>query len=160
MLNASLYMATSHLHKCPQRPNKFMESQVRRVLAFLGSWGAHGRAVILWMLQCCHLSLDACQTEEGCSVTSHWAAWFRLLYLKVYEFCIKPPCLILWSLPRWPCLQIYVPMGSFLFKSPQKGSRLGLEYARECKTALHGMSSSEWCSECVCQNRSTQGWCR
>lgn len=160
ILNASLYFATSHLHKCPRRPNKFMESEVRRVLAFPGSWGCLGRAVRLWMLQCCYLSLDACQTEERYLVTSHWAACFRLLYLKVYKVCIKPPCLILWSLPQWLCLQIYISMESFLFKSPQKGSRLGLEYARGCKTALHGKSSSEWRSECVCQNRSTQGRCR
>lgn len=109
------------------------------------------------------LSFSGCLPNRGalhCSVTSHWAPWFRLLYLKVYKVCIKPSCLTLWSLPPWPCLQIYVPMGLFLFKSPQKGSRLGLGYARECRTAFYGKSSSEWWSECVCQNRSTQGRCR
>lgn len=81
ILNTSLYFATSHLHKCPQRPNKFMESEVRRVLAFLGSWGCLGRAVRLWMLQCCYLSLDACQTEERCIARWH------LIELPDSDFC-------------------------------------------------------------------------
>lgn len=78
-----------------------------------------------WMLQC-SISFSGCLViQESYLVTSHWA-----LYLKVYKVCIKPPFLILWSLLWWPSIQIYTPMGSFLFKSLQEGSCLGLEYVR------------------------------
>lgn len=121
-----------------------MESEVRGVLAFLGRSGSLGRTMRLNASML--LSFSGCLANRGMLLGD--ISLSCLLQTSV------PHSLVSSSVTMPSNLRTY---GSFLFKSPQKGSRLGLDCARECRNALHGKSSSELCSECVCHNTSTQG---